>query len=146
MAPKMTKKILAVLALAAGAFMWQGPALASQEEDEKGAEETAPAPTFVEFAPVSVSVVHNNRVTGFLSVAFGVMVKDPEAAAKVEALLPKISDACVQMLVRIARTRLDVTQAINIELLRTYLQRSVDGVIGEGVAQVLIQDATLQPR
>lgn len=128
---------LTVLIVAGGLTLSQGSVAAQEETVE---------PSFIEFAPVSVSVVHNARVAGFLSIAFGVMVEGPEALARVEALLPRINDASVQMLARIARTRLVVTEAVNLELLRTYLQRTVDRIVGEGVARVLIQDATLQPR
>ena len=138
MSSKITQNLLAILVLVAGLFIWHDPGLAE--------EEVAAEPTYIELAPISVSVVHNNRVAGFLSIAFGVMVDDPVALVEVRALLPKISAESVQMLARIARTRLDVTQVVNLELLRAYLQRTVDQVVGEGIARVLIQDATLQPR
>lgn len=138
MSSSFIRDLLAIPVLVVGLCLWHGSALAE--------EEVADEPAFIEFAPVSVSVVHNNRVAGFLSIAFGVMVDDPGGYARVEALLPKISAANVQMLARIARTRLDVTKAVNLELLRAYLQRTVDQVVGKGIAQVLIQDATLQPR
>lgn len=125
------------------AIMMTIAAAPASAESDKG--EGSEDDRFFEIPPVSVSVVQNNRVVGYLSVSYKLMLIDLNSAGRISNMAPRLKDASVKILARIARTRLDVTKPLNIDLVHIYLQQTVDQVLGEGVAKVLIQDASLQP-
>lgn len=115
-------------------------------EDSAGEHGSAgTGPFFIEFNPFSVSVIQRTRVAGFLSVAFQLVVESEEAAAEVERMRPKLNDAIVRILSRVASSRLDINHPVDVDLIRTYLQLAVDSVIGKAKAGVLMQTVSLQP-
>lgn len=117
-----------------------GPAFAEENEGDMLA-----GPTFVEFEPFSVSVIQRTRIAGFLSVAFSLAVESEAALQQVERLRPKLNDAIVRILSRVASSRLDVSRPVDVDLVRTYVQAAVDSVIGKDKARVLMETVSLQP-
>lgn len=117
-----------------------GPGVASAAEGSSSAE-----PIFIEFEPFSVSVIQNSRVAGFLSIAFDLAVEDEATIQQVERLRPRLRDAVVRILSRVASSRLDVSRPVDVDLVRAYVQKAIDGVIGPGKAQVLMEIVSLQP-
>lgn len=123
------------------------PDFALASEDNAGSQdgENQSHPLFVEFDPFSVSVIRRTRVAGFLSVAFSLAVKDEATVQQVERLRPKLSDAVVRILSRVAGSRLDVTRPVEVGLIQAYIQMAIDSVLGAGKARVLMSTVSLQP-
>lgn len=116
-------------------------------EGEAGEDqgETGAGLLFIEFDPFSISIIQRTRVAGFLSVAFHLAVEDEETVLEVERLRPKLSDAVVRILSRVASSRLDVNRPVEVSLIQAYIQMAVDNIIGAGKARVLMQIVSLQP-
>lgn len=112
-------------------------------EESHGSSDSKPV--FIEFTPLSVSVIQRTRVAGFLSVAFNLVVESEEAAAHVERLRPRLRDAIVRVLSRVANSRLDINHPVDVDLIRAYVQMAVDSVIGADKARVLMETVSLQP-
>lgn len=119
------------------------PATLAAAEEEAGGN--GAGPLFVEFDPFSVSIIQRTRVAGYLSVAFSLAVENEAAAQRVERMRPKLKDAIVRILSRVASSRLDVNRPVEVSLIQTYVQMAVDNVIGPGEALVLMQTVSLQP-
>lgn len=132
--------IMAGLVLIAANLVTANSVLA--EESHGGSDSE---PLFIEFAPLSVSVIQRTRVAGFLSVAFDLVVESEETVEHVERLRPRLEDAIVRVLSRVANSRLDINHPVDVDLIRAYVQMAVDGVIGAEKARVLMKSVSLQP-
>ncbi len=133
-------------AIMAGLFLLTANLVAANavlaEESDGGSDAD---PLFIEFAPLSVSVIQRTRVAGFLSVAFDLVVDSEETVKLVERLRPRLEDAIVRVLSRVANSRLDINHPVDIDLIRAYVQMAVDGIIGAEKARVLMKSVSLQP-
>lgn len=127
--------------ITAGLFLITATSVLAEESRGGSGSE----PLFIEFTPLSVSVIQRTRVAGFLSVAFNLVVESEEAAAHVERLRPRLRDAIVRILSRVANSRLDINRPVDVDLIRAYVQMAVDGVLGAEKARVLMQTVSLQP-
>ncbi|MCH8862091.1 MAG: hypothetical protein IID51_06235 [Proteobacteria bacterium] len=127
--------------ITAGLFLITANSVLAEESSGSSDSE----PLFIEFTPLSVSVIQRTRVAGFLSVAFNLVVENEEAAAHVERLRPRLRDAIVRILSRVANSRLDINRPVDVDLIRAYVQMAVDGVLGAEKARVLMETVSLQP-
>ena len=112
-------------------------------EESHGSSDSKPL--FIEFTLLHVSVLQPTSVAGFLSVAFNLVVESEETAAHVERLRPRLRDAIVRVLSRVANSRLDINHPVDVDLIRAYVQMAVDSVIGADKARVLMKTVSLQP-
>ncbi len=130
-----------ISAVILGLFLITGNSVLAEESHGSSDSE----PVFIEFTPLSVSVIQRTHVAGFLSVAFNLVVESEETAAHVERLRPKLRDAIVRVLSRVANSRLDINHPVDVDLIRAYVQMAVDSVIGADKARVLMESVSLQP-
>lgn len=133
-----------ISALIACLILFTASAVYAEEGGEKNGE-SGSEPLFIEFNPFSVSVIQRTHVAGFLSVAFDLVVEDETTAAQVERMRPKLNDAIVRILSRVASSRLDINHPVDVNLIRAYVQMAVDSVIGAEKARVLMKTVSLQP-
>ncbi len=117
------------------------PVLAA--EREKAASD--PDALFVAFEPLSVTVLKDSRVHGLLAVSLNLAVRDAETLEKARKMQPRLRDAYVQVLTRLASTHIDISRPLNIGVLDAVLQRTSDRMLGDGQTDILIQSATLRP-
>lgn len=115
--------------------------LIAQEEDSEATVDNI----FVQFAPISVSIIREYRIRGQLAVTFYLSVDKASNVEKIETMRPKLRDNLIYSLTRIANTRVSPNKPVDLDLLGRFLQKNVDDVLGEGVAKVLIQSAAAQP-
>lgn len=133
------RHLISVIALSLFLISANSAYAADKKSDAHG------GPIFIEFEPFSVSVIQRTRIAGFLSVAFSLAVEEEAVIQRVERLRPKLKDAIVRILSRVASSRLDVNRPVDVDLVRAYVQAAVDGVIGAGKARVLMSTVSLQP-
>lgn len=126
-------------------FLSFGSAGFAAAEGEDGETKSDAGPIFMEFAPFSVSVIQRAQIAGYLSVAFDLAVEEEAVVQQVERLRPKVRDAVLLILTRVASSRLDVTRPVDVDLIRAYVQKAVNNVLGAGKAQVLMAIVSLQP-
>ena len=135
------RRFFKVLALALFCFGSALPALAADDADaSSGSEET-----YLDFDAFSVSIIHDGRVDGQVSVKFSLAVADAETRAEIERKSPKLRDAYLQILSQVAATRLDPRRPVDPELLDRYLQRVTDRLLGDHVAEVVMESAAIRP-
>lgn len=120
------------------------PVVIAQDEEEVDSEQTVDD-VFVEFRPISVSIIREYRIQGMLSVTFYLSVDKASTVDEIERLRPKVRDGLVHSLTRVANTRVNPRRPVDLELIGLFMQRSVDDILGTGMANVLIQSATAQP-
>lgn len=101
---------------------------------------------FVNFDSISVTIISDRKVKGILMVDFQLALKETEDRDLVEKLEPRVRSELIQALTRFAAARVDVKRIVNVDLLASRMQEAVDKVLGEGLAQVLIEVASTQAR
>jgi len=118
------------------------PVMAQEEDVEI---ENSVDDVFVEFSPISVSIIREYRIRGQLAVTFFLSVYKTSTVEKIEKLRPKLRDGLVQSLTRVANTRVNPNRPVDLELIGKFMQKSVDEILGPNMAEVLIQSAAAQP-
>lgn len=108
------------------------------------AEQAGNRARYVAFEPVSVTVLNESRVAGFLAVTFSLEASDAEQEETITEMKPRLRDAIIRRLSRLAGTRIEVTRPLNIALVNRQIQSVVDEVLGDKTAEVLIQSASIQ--
>ena len=117
--------------------------------DVARAEETEQTPAdtlFIEFPEMNVTLVERSRIDGIMTVRLSLEVFDAEGQGQVEHQRPRLQDAYVHTLTRLASARFDVRRPIDYALMGRYLQRDTNRILGVDVARVLVQDAILRRR
>lgn len=117
----------------------------AQEEDEDVEIEQSVDNVFVQFQPISVSIIREYRIRGMLAVTLFLSVDKASTVEKIESIRPKLRDGLVQSLTRVANTRVSPNRPVDLELIGRFMQKSVDDILGPNMAVVLIQSAAAQP-
>lgn len=112
---------------------------------EEGEVEPTVDNLFVRFQPISVSIVRDFKVQGQLSVTLYLGLNKASTEDVIENLRPKIRDSLLNSLTRVANTRVNPYRPVDIDLIVIFMQTGLDELLGEGVAEVLIQSAAAQP-
>lgn len=100
---------------------------------------------YLDFDAFSVSIITDGRVDGQVSVKFSLAVADAEKRAEIERKSPRLRDAYLQVLSQVASTRLDPRRPVDPDLLDRYLQRVTDRLLGDHVAEVVMESAAIRP-
>ena len=114
--------------------------IAQSEEDDGYLREN-----YIEFQPISVTVIQNARISGILTVTFTLATKNPSLIDKLKHLRPRVRSEVHHKLARLAATRITLNQPINLELVGQFIQFAVDQIFGEPEVEVLIQLAAIRP-
>lgn len=130
------------LALITPTMAVYNPAIAQDEEQKI---EQVVDDVFVEFRPITVSIIREYRLQGQLSVTFFLGVDKTSTVDEIERLRPRLRDGLVQSLTRVANTRVNPRRPVDLALIGRFMQNSVDEVLGKDLAIVLIQSAAAQP-
>ena len=118
-----------------------GPAVAASDPAKGEGDD----PGYLSFDAFSVTVIAEGRIQGQVAVKMGLTVPELENRQGVEKMRPKLRDAFLQTLNHIASTRLDADRPVNPALIDRYLQRVADRILGDHVADVIIETATIRP-
>ncbi|MCG8503242.1 MAG: hypothetical protein MI755_01435 [Sphingomonadales bacterium] len=129
------------LALALLCFGLSSPAHAADDADAASGSDAA----YLDFDAFSVSIITDGRVDGQISVKFSLAVADAEKRAEIERKSLKLRDAYLQILSQVASTRLDPRRPVDPDLLDRYLQRVTDRLLGDHVAEVVMESAAIRP-
>ncbi len=116
------------------------PTIAESEEGDGDLREN-----YIEFQPLSVTVIQNARISGVLTVTFTLATKNPSLIEKIKHLRPRVRSEVHHKLARLAATRISLNQPINVELVGKFIQSAVDQIFGEHEVEVLIQLAAIRP-
>ena len=121
-------------------------ATATQAKETGEAERTSADTLFIAFPEMNVTLVERARIDGIMTVRVSLEVFDAEAQGQVELQQPRLQDAYIHTLTRLASARFDVRRPIDYALMGRYLQRDTNRILGVDVARVLVQDAILRRR
>ena len=120
--------------------------LAATAAQAKESERTPADTLFIAFPEMNVTLVERARIDGIMTVRVSLEVFDAEAQGQVEHQQPRLQDAYIHTLTRLASARFDVRRPIDYALMGRYLQRDTNRILGADVARVLVQDAILRRR
>ncbi|HEY8352454.1 MAG TPA: hypothetical protein VIK87_07905 [Sphingomonadales bacterium] len=101
-------------------------------------------PRYLTLEPVTVSVLRDSRVRGLLSLDLTLELARLDDRAQIERIMPRLRDQFVFTLTRLAASRLDVDQPLDLPVITAALQEVTDRVLGESRARLLIGGATLR--
>ena len=101
--------------------------------------------SYLDFDAFSVSIITEGRIDGQVSVKFSLAVTDAGKRAEIERKSPRLRDAYLRVLSQVASTRLDPRRPVDPNLLDRYLQRVTDRLLGDHVAEVVMESAAIRP-
>lgn len=119
--------------------------LAAQDHDDESA---SPPETnlFADFRPVMVAVIREHQIRGHLGVDFALAVESADAMTEIDLLRPRLRDSIQHYLAGLASARINPRRPLDLDLVSSYIQKAVDEILGDGVAEVLIITASVTPR
>ncbi len=103
-------------------------------------------PSFVQMDAVTVSVIRQGKVRGFLTVAFTLELPGYEYREQLGALSPKLEAEYHRDISDIAARSIDMDYPVDVMLVKGRLQSSTDRVLGPDFAKVLMGSASVQRR
>lgn len=103
-------------------------------------------PSFVQMDAVTVSVIRQGKVRGFLTVAFTLELPGYEYREELGALSPKLEAEYHRDISDIAARNIDMDYPVDVMLVKSRLQSSTDRVLGPDFAKVLMGSASVQRR
>jgi hypothetical protein len=123
------------------------PAVRAQERGG-GSHDPAPsAPVFVDFSPIILPVIGQNRVTERVGIVLALELAQGKVPASVEAKRRILTDAFISDLYGIFQQRAALHQVADGKLIKARLLQTANRVLGPGVVKdVLIQKLFEQPR
>lgn len=101
-------------------------------------------PSFVQMEAVTVSVIRQGKVRGFLTVAFTLELPGFEYREQLSSLRPKLEAAYHRDISAIAARSVDLNYPVDVMLVKERLQSSTDRVLGSDFAKVLMGSASIQ--
>ena len=136
--------VLVLLMGAGGAayyFFMHGDAQATEVAEPESEAEAPVDPVFVEFNPILLPVLGDDRVEQFVNIVVTLEVADDDAAQRVIATAPRLNDAYLQALYGNLHSR---TVAANGVLDLSVIKRSLVEVSGEVLGEGVVLDALVQ--
>ena len=120
-----------------------GGAMAAEGEGEAAAEAPPTAQTeritpYIKLAPLQANVIEKGRLIATLAVAANLDSPTFETRQLARARMDRLNEGYLFALASFARTRVSLDRPVNVAVLAATLQRVTDGVLGPGVARVLI--------
>jgi hypothetical protein len=108
------------------------------------AKKAAPPSEFLPFSPITVSVLDRVRARGFLTVEFGLYVKDKDLRSAVEQNRRALNDSYVRVLADYGAGVARINVPLDLEGISDRLQRATDSMLGQAGARVLLSQAQLR--
>lgn len=121
---------------------------AQAQEKSAGPHGSMPgAPVFVDFQPIILPVIGQDRVTERVGIVLALELAPGQTAAGIEPKRPILTDAFISDLYGIFQQRAALHQVADGTLIKARLLRTANRVLGPGVVkEVLIQKLFEQPR
>jgi flagellar basal body-associated protein FliL len=120
--------------------------LAAQDHGDEGAPPPPQTNLFADFRPVMVAVIREHQIRGHLGVDFALAVTSADAMTEIDLLRPRLRDSIQHYLAGLASARINPRRPLDLDLVSSYIQKAVDEILGDGVAEVLIITASVTPR
>ena len=119
-------------------YLSQQEALAGPPEEES---EPTGAPIYVEFNPILVPIIGDQRIDQFINIVVALEVTDQDAADRAIAMAPRLNDAYLRSLYGTLHTR-DVLRhgVVDLPLIKRRLVEESNRVLGADA----VQDALIQ--
>lgn len=120
-----------------------GGAMSAEGESDAEAEapptaQTERITTYIKLAPLQTNVIEKGKLIATLAVAANLDSPTFETRQLARARMDRLNEGYLFALAGFARTRVSLDRPINVAVLAATLQRVTDGVLGPGVARVLI--------
>ena len=129
------------LLLSAGTVAYFGPVVPAALAASSGGEADPDAPVYVEFNPIMLPIVGDDRVEQIISIVIALEMVDQEAADRVVALAPRLNDAYLQALYgTLHADNVIVNGVVDLRVIKRELVRESNHVMGHGV----VLDALVQ--
>lgn len=146
LAKRFTFNLTALLFALAVLAVRPGHAASGGGDGGEGADIFEEGPSFVQMDAVTVSVIRQGKVRGFLTVAFTLELPGYEYREQLGALSPKLEAEYHRDISDIAARSIDMNYPVDVMLVKHRLQSSTDRVLGPDFAQVLMGSASIQRR
>ena len=131
----------------------QSPAALAAPPDKGLKDETDPtanritgAETYVPTFGLLASITRGVTVKGTLTVDAGLDVPDPKVRKRAEAIRPRLFSEMRQSVLLYAELSYIFGNSPDVDLLRSRMQKAVDGVLGPGTSKVVLASVIVMPR
>lgn len=145
-APRLTACLGAFLFALAILAVRPGYASGASSEGGEGTDIFEEGPSFVQMDAVTVSVIRQGKVRGFLTVAFSLELPGYEYREQLGALTPRLEAEYHRDVSDIAARSVDLSYPVDIMLVKRRLQATTDRILGPHFAEVLMGSASIQRR
>ena len=114
------------------------------EEAQKAAAEAQIE--LLEFEPITVPIIHDRQLKKYVIVQFTLEMVDAEAKKKAERRMPKLQDALFRTVYGYFSNQPAGRPAINIDQVKSRMQRASDKVLGPGQVKGVVIRSALERR
>lgn len=117
-----------------------------KDETDPTANRITGAETYVPTFGLLASITRGVSVKGTFTVDAGLDVPDPKVRKRAEAVRPRLISELRQAVLLYAELSYIVGNSPDVDLLRSRMQKAVDGVLGPGTSKVVLASVIVTPR